>query len=184
MDSTTNVSDTNVPTTNESNWYAARVKYRTEKKIKSFLEASETEHFIPLKTVATERKGKKTHREKPLIPCLIFVHTSRKAAFALPAMTGCTINYIHNAEPKTLQVIPDKQMQDFMQIVDLSTESGVELLTANLKRGDKVRVVRGVFTGIEGELVRIKGHKRVVVRLEGLVSLATTYIPADFLELI
>ncbi|GHT25795.1 transcriptional regulator [Bacteroidia bacterium] len=171
-------------TTNVSNWYAARVKYRTEKKIKSLLEAAKTEHFIPLKTVETTRNGKKTHREKPLIPCLIFVHASRKKAFALPEMTGCTINYIRNAETKTLQVIPDKQMQDFMQVVDLSTESGVELLTANLKRGDKVRVVRGIFAGIEGELVRIKGHKRVVVRLEGLVSLATTYIPADFLELI
>jgi hypothetical protein len=36
--------------------------------------------------------------------------------------------------------------------------------------------------GIEGELIRIKGHKRVVVRLEGLFSLATTYIPSSFLE--
>ena len=38
-------------------------------------------------------------------------------------------------------------------------------------------VIKGEFAGIEGELIRIKGHKRVVVRLEGAFSLATTYIP-------
>jgi transcription antitermination factor NusG len=45
-----------------------------------------------------------------------------------------------------------------------------------------VRVIKGEFAGIEGELVRIQGHKRVVVRLEGLFSLVTTYIPSNFLE--
>jgi hypothetical protein len=36
--------------------------------------------------------------------------------------------------------------------------------------------------GIEGELVRLQGHKRVVVRLEGVFSLVTTYIPGEYLE--
>ena len=52
----------------------------------------------------------------------------------------------------------------------------------SLKKGDKVRVIKGDFAGIEGELIRVKGHKRVVVRLEGVVSLATAYIPGSFLE--
>ena len=51
-----------------------------------------------------------------------------------------------------------------------------------MKKGDKVRVIKGDFAGIEGELIRVKGHKRVVVRLEGVVSLATAYIPGSFLE--
>ena len=51
-----------------------------------------------------------------------------------------------------------------------------------LKRGDKVRIIKGDFAGIEGELIRMRGHKRVVVRLENVAALATTYIPASFLE--
>ncbi|MDR0834374.1 MAG: UpxY family transcription antiterminator [Candidatus Symbiothrix sp.] len=168
----------------ETVWYAARVKYRTEQKIKAQLEVAGIKHFIPMKTVETERNGKKTHREKPLIPCLMFVYADRQTALELPLTTGFTINYIRNTDTKQLQIIPDKQMQDFMRVVDLSEAESLEILTANLKRGDKVRVVRGIFAGIEGELVRVKGHKRVVVRLDGLVSLATTYIPTDFLELI
>ncbi|GAP72371.1 hypothetical protein SAMD00024442_3_90 [Candidatus Symbiothrix dinenymphae] len=172
------------PVTTNAKWYAARVKYRTEEKIKAQLEEAAIKHFIPFKTVETIRKGKKTRKEKPLIPCLMFVCTSRKTALSLPKRTGHTINYIRNNETRALQIIPDTQMQNFMQVVDLSQGEGVEILTTNMKRGDKVRVVRGVFAGIEGELVRVKGHKRVVVRLEGLVSIATTYIPADFLEVI
>ncbi|GHT88660.1 hypothetical protein FACS189474_4290 [Bacteroidia bacterium] len=40
----------------------------------------------------------------------------------------------------------------------------------NLKKGDRVRVVKGPFMGIERELICIKGHKPVVVRLEGVFS--------------
>jgi transcription antitermination factor NusG len=52
----------------------------------------------------------------------------------------------------------------------------------NLKGGEKVRVIKGEFAGIEGELYRIKGHKRVVVRLGDKVAVATHYIPKEFLE--
>ena len=58
----------------------------------------------------------------------------------------------------------------------------IDVVTEQLKKGDKVRVIKGDFAGIEGELIRVKGHKRVVVRLEGVVSLATAYIPGSFLE--
>ena len=72
-------------------------------------------------------------------------------------------------------------MQDFMFLLDFSTE-GVEVLNKDLKRGDRVRVIKGSLQGLEGELVRLKGHKRVVVRLEGVASIATSFIPGSFLE--
>ncbi|MDR0427246.1 MAG: UpxY family transcription antiterminator [Dysgonamonadaceae bacterium] len=169
---------------NSPHWYAARVKYRTEHKIKAFLEEKEMKHFIPFRRVAMERNGKKIQKDKPVISCLIFVYTDYHTALSLPVESGFSITYIRNIETKKVQVIPDKQMQDFMLILDLSETGGIQILTQNLKRGDKVRVIKGVFTGVEGELVRIKGHKRVVVRLEGVFSLATTYIPSEYLELI
>ncbi|MFQ8804228.1 MAG: hypothetical protein ACLR1G_09415 [Alistipes indistinctus] len=45
-----------------------------------------------------------------------------------------------------------------------------------------MRVTEGQFKGIEGELIRIKGHKRVVIRLQDVAALATVYIPGNFLE--
>jgi transcription antitermination factor NusG len=162
-------------------WYAARVKYQTEKKIKNWLEEKGTEHFIPFRTIMIEYKGKKKKKEKPLVPCIIFVYTTYHTALSLPVESGYSITYIRNLDTKKLQIVPDKQMQDFMFLLNLS-EKTFKIGNANLRKGDKVRVVRGPFTGIEGELIRIKGHKRVVVRLEGVFSLVTAYIPGEYLE--
>jgi transcription antitermination factor NusG len=81
-----------------------------------------------------------------------------------------------------MQVIPDKQMQDFLFLHNLPGKAILLSHPEDLHGGEKVRVLKGEFEGIEGELYRIQGHKRVVVRLRGLASLATTYIPGEYLE--
>jgi len=162
-------------------WYAARVRPQTEDKIKDYLEAINIEHFIPFKTITVEYKGKKRKEEKPLIPRIIFVRTTYSKAFSLPHESGYRISYIRNLGAKEIQIIPDKQMEDCRFIFNLSDKL-FNICGANVQLGDKVRVIRGPFTGIEGELVCIKGHKRVIVRLEGIFSLAIHYIPDEYLE--
>lgn len=162
-------------------WYAARVRYRTEKRIKAFLEREKIEHFIPLKQKVRQKRGKITKIEVPEIPCLVFVKTTYRTALSLPYSSGFRMGYIRNPETHGFQIIPDKQMKDFMFLLDFS-DATLRVDNSNLRRGDKVRVIRGEFAGIEGELVRFKGHKRVVVRLEGVFSLITTYIPGNFIE--
>lgn len=163
------------------NWYAVKVKYQTEQKIKLWLDGKTIENFIPFRTVVIERNGKKIKKEKPIVPGLLFIRTNYQTACTLPAESSAKMVYLRNLENHQLLVVPDKQMEDFMFLLDFS-ESAVRIENVNLKRGDRVRVIKGDFAGIEGELVRIKGHKRVVVRLEGLFSLATTYIPSAYLE--
>lgn len=72
-------------------------------------------------------------------------------------------------------------MRDFMFLLDFS-DSTVEVSTKKLKRGRSGKSNQRSAIGLEGELLRIKGHKRVIVRLEGVVSVATSYIPGSFLE--
>ena len=93
------------------------------------------------------------------------------------------MNVVYLKDPVTRHslIVPDRQMNDFMFLLDFS-ESTVEVINEELKRGDRVRVIKGPLAGLEGELLRIKGHKRVIVRLEGVVSIATSYIPGSFLE--
>ncbi|MDR2287306.1 MAG: UpxY family transcription antiterminator [Prevotellaceae bacterium] len=164
-----------------AHWYAARVKYHTEKVIKDFLEEKDIKHFIPFQKVFKERNGKRIQKEKPVIACLIFVNTDYMTAMSIPDNSGINLSYIYNNDTKQFQVIPDKQMQDFMFLLDFS-ESVMLIPNENLKRGDRVRVIKGDFMGVEGELVRFKRHRRVVVRLEGIFSLVTTYIPGEYLE--
>jgi len=163
------------------NWYAAKVKYQTERKVKAWLDGLAIENFIPFHKVMIERNGRKIKKEKPIVPGLLFIRTDYQTACTLPADSAVKMIYLRNFETHQLLVVPDKQMEDFMFLLDLS-ETSVRIDNANLRRGDRVRVIKGDFAGIEGELIRIKGHKRVVVRLEGLFSLATTYIPGAYLE--
>jgi len=163
------------------NWYAAKVKYQTERKMKAWLDEQAIENFIPFRKVLIERNGRKINKEKPIVPGLLFIKTNYQTACILQVESRTKIVYLRNFENHRLLIVPDKQMQDFMFLLDFS-ESAVQVENANLRKGDRVRVIKGDFAGIEGELIRIKGHKRVVVRLEGLFSLATTYIPSSFLE--
>ena len=163
------------------NWYAAKVKYQTERKMKTWLDEQAIENFIPFRTVLIEKDGRRIKREKPIIPGLLFIRTNYQTVCTMPVESRIKIMYLRNLENHQLLVVPDKQMQDFMFLLDFS-ESAVRVENANLRQGDRVRVIKGDFAGIEGELIRIKRHKRVVVRLEGLFSLATTYIPSAFLE--
>jgi transcription antitermination factor NusG len=151
-------------------WYAGRVKYQTEKKIKNYLEKKGIEHYIPLQ------------EEKPVIPCLVFICTDYDKALSLPKESGYTIDYLYDVNTKKFQIIPDKQMQDFMFLNDFE-ENTFRIENGNMKPGERVRVIKGEFEGIEGELIRIRGHKRVVVRIEGLFSVVTgNYIAKECLE--
>lgn len=162
-------------------WYAAKTTYSIEKKIKKQLEHLKVEHFIPFRTVLEEKDGKKLKIQKPVVPNFVFIHSDYATCLSLVNDYGLAMSYLLDLETRTLLVVPDKQMEDFMFLLDFSEEA-VQVINENLRRGDRVRVIKGDFMGIEGELVRIKGHKRVVVRLEGLFSLATTYIPGAYLE--
>lgn len=166
---------------------AADQMVRSENKIfcrkenQAILGAVGYKHYIPFRTVIKEKGGKKVKVEKPVIPNLIFIHSDYNTCLSLVNEYKLSMNYLLNLETRQLLVVPDKQMQDFMFLLDFS-EDAVQVLNENLRQGDRVRVIKGEFAGIEGELIRIKGHKRVVVRLEGAFSLATTYIPGSYLE--
>ena len=149
--------------------------------IKKKLDALNVENYLPLQEVVRqEPEGRKKVREL-LVRGLIFLRTDRRTSFVLLNDYSLNIVYIRDRETRRSLIIPDKQMKDFMFLLDFSDEV-IEIVNKELRRGDKVRVIKGPFVGLEGELVRVKGHKRVVIRLEGVVSIATSYIPGSYLE--
>jgi hypothetical protein len=42
-------------------------------------------------------------------------------------------------------------------------------------------VIKGTFTGIEGELIRLEGKKKVLVRLDNIIA-CSVEIPGGYLE--
>ena len=163
------------------NWYVAHTRVNQELWIKKKLDELGIENFLPQEEQVRETPlGRKTIRVL-LIHGMILIHTDKATSFSLINDHGLNIVYLKDIEGRHSLIVPDKQMHDFMFLLDFSP-SGVEVLNKNLKRGDRVRVIKGPLQGLEGELVRLMGHKRVVIRLEGVVSISTSYIPGSFLE--
>ena len=154
-------------------WFAAYTKINQEMTIKKRLDGMGVENYLAMRDEVRETPSGKKHVRVLLIPHLIFIKTDKVTAYSLVNEQGMATRH--------LLVVPDKQMRDFMFLLDFS-DSTVEVINKELKRGDRVRVIKGPLIGLEGELIRIKGHKRVIVKLEGVVSIATSYIPGSFLE--
>ena len=71
-----------------------------------------------------------------------------------------------------------------MEIFRAAVESGcrnLEVIDTNLATGQRVRVLDGMFKDHEGYIVKIRGDKRFVVSIPGVVALATIYIPQHLL---
>lgn len=131
-------------------------------------------------------KGKKVSVTKPLIPSLFFMRSNRPQAECLEKeLKGCARLYRHIKDNKLLPVeIPLRQMQMFM-MVSSGDQEGLDYFedgAFNWQKGERVRVIDGRFKGLEGEIKRIKGDHRLVVALEGICAVATTYIPRCFLQ--
>ncbi len=163
------------------NWYVAYTRVNQELFIKKKLDELGIENFLPQEEHIRETPlGRKIIRVL-LIHGMIFIHADKTTSFSLINDYSLNIIYLKDVEGRHALIVPDKQMEDFMFLLDFSPE-GIEVLNKDLKRGDKVRVIKGPLQGLKGELVRLRGHKRVVIRLEGVVSIATSYIPGAFLE--
>ena len=162
-------------------WYVAYTRVNQELLVKKKLDELGIENFLPLDEQLRDTPfGRKTIRV-PLIHGMIFIRTDKVTSFSLLNEYSLNMVYLKDIEGRGSLIVPAKQMDDFMFLLDFSPE-GIEILNKDLKRGDRVRVIKGPLQGLEGELVRLRGHKRVVIRLEGVASIATSYIPGSFLE--
>ena len=166
---------------NKLNWYAAYTRVNQELLVKKRLDELGIENYLPQEEQVRETSVGRKKIRIILIHGMIFIRTDKATSFSLLNDYNLNIIYLKDRENRRSLIIPDKQMQDFMFLLDFSTD-GVEVLNKDLKRGDRVKVIKGPLQGLEGELVRLKGHKRVIVRLEGVVSIATYFIPGSFLE--
>ena len=168
------------------NWFAIRVSYSRELALKAILDAEKIENFIPMRYEYVIKSGKRVRRLLPAIHNLVFVHSTRKRIDALKdeLESSMPIRFIMNREFCRPVVIPDAQMRSFILVAGTYEESIVYVEPAELQliKGQKVRVIGGVFEGAVGEFVRIRRDRRVVVNIEGVMAVATTFISPSLVE--
>ena len=146
----------------EVRWFAARTRCGAEQSVAGRLQKLGVESFLP--TVKCSRTRGRVPYERALIPCLVFLRATKERACELANVEGVPVKYLIDPATRSLMVVPDKQMDDFRRVLDLSTDEG-GLMDRPLELGDRVRVVKGVLSGVEGYGLEFKGRTYVGVRL-------------------
>ncbi|MBO7067136.1 MAG: hypothetical protein J6W52_00410 [Bacteroidaceae bacterium] len=174
-------------------WYPMRIFHssiKRQKELNDLLiqEASVERTYIPQSLVDVE--------EKTYIPALvnyIFIRTSLKDLRQIKAAkskydylryvmnNGCDEDYNPISE---IAYVPNKQMEDFMRVIDSGNEQVVMLenLGFACKPGEKVKITKGLFEGVEGTLKSIKKHLCVVIPIKNVMAVAITNVPRKYIQ--
>lgn len=138
------------------------------------------------------QEGPVIYERKPLVNSLIFVKAAAlqikevEQRLKEEAAGEKPMGFIYKkADFKEYAAIPDSQMASF-RLVTESGVSGLDFFSSEdftrYKTGDRVRVTGGPLKGAEGYIKRIRKDRRLLVCVEGVIAVATSYIPSELLE--
>lgn len=175
-------------------WFPMRVTYHREMKIKGLLDGLGVENFLPMHYEIVETKtGGKKRVLVPAIHNLIFVRSTQEFLTSLKMshegfapMRYIMKRPVSKDDKSEIITVPDWQMNNFMRVASVQDDR-VMFLDNNAyinKIGQRVKVIDGYFSGVEGVVKRINKNKRVVVQLEGLAAVAIAFVPARQLSII
>ena len=145
----------------DKQWHVLYVKSRTENKVYQSLLGKGVEVYLPLQRKLRQWSDRKKIIEMPLFPGYIFVKVScLEYENVLKAKNAvCYITFEGKAA-----IVPPKDINALKQILK-QDQIHVELTTEELTLGQKVEIVAGPLLGIQGELLEIKGKRKVGIRI-------------------
>lgn len=165
---------------NQEYWFAARTRANQELGLRDSLKKLDVTHYLPTHIVTRRISDRVKRVEVPVINNLIFIQTTKSKAFSLVKDYALKLHYIKDIETGSLLVVPDKQMEDFMFVLDLSPES-IRQCSETYVPGDKVRIIKGELAGVEGEMVRVEGKTHVLLKIPQ-VLVVSVKVPKSYLE--
>lgn len=167
-------------------WFAMKVFFNRTEAAAAEIRETGAEVYIPMQTVVTERNGVRRRVQKPVIASLLFFRSDAETAEAASRrLTDRAMLYRQESSGRKIPAaISEREMHIFRLVVSSGSE-GLEFIADDplrFTKGDAVRVTGGPLAGAEGRIVRLRGDRRLVVRVHGVCAVATAYIPQCFLQ--
>ena len=165
-------------------WYAIRVTYNRELKVKAELDARGIVNFVPMQYRREERKGVMVNRLVPSVHNLIFINITPSGMREYRETTAMPIRYIMDREHHKPITVPNHEMENFIKVAGTYKEDLIYLNPepGDFSEGERVRIIGGEFEGAEGIFMRIKRDRRVLINIPGVVAVATTHVHLSMLE--
>jgi transcriptional antiterminator RfaH len=158
-------------------WYAIYTNPRAEKQVYTRLLEIEVETFLPLQKTYRQWSDRKKLIEKPLLSSYVFVKVI-PVDFPRVYRTSGVVKFVSfEGHPVA---IPQNQIDNLRLLVNSDAE--IEVTSEKFEKGNNVEVITGAMKGLTGELIRIKGKNRVIVRIDKLEQNIILTIPVTFLR--
>lgn len=179
-------------TKNIPHWYVLRATYGQEKKAYDYLVSKKVKAFYPTMRVMKEVKGKRIYVVESRIPNLLFVFGTEEE---IKTYVYDNVNlpflrfyyryfFVNHKTEKTPMIVPNRQMENMM-IICASESDNIVFSSESIKKfeeGRLVRVIEGPFKGVIGRVAKYKKQQRVGITIDSIGTMATAYVPSDFLE--
>lgn len=177
-----------------SHWYALRVTYGREKKVYDYLFGKHVEAYYPTIKTVKEVDGKRKTVEESRLPNILFARGTEEEiksfVYDNVNLPHLRFYYRHFHEGARLikepLIVPDYQIEG-LKIICASEAEDVVIVPQAIQKfqtGQTVRVIDGVFTGVIGKVARYHEQQRVAIFIDGLLTIASAYVPSAFLEVI
>ena len=179
---------------NKSHWYALRTAYGKEKKAYEFITEKGTTAFYPTLSTVKIINGKRKTVEESRIPNIFFAYGTEEE---IKSFVYDNINlpylrfyyrHIHFGSKieKEPLIVPDNQIET-LRIICQSDAEDIIVSTDKVQKfqaGQLVRIIDGKFKNVTGIVARYQGQQRVGIVIDGLLTIATAYIPSAFITLV
>jgi transcription elongation factor/antiterminator RfaH len=159
-------------------WYVLHTKSRFENVVNEGLIKKSIEVFLPKIQVKSKRRDRKTMIRVPLFPGYLFVKSDLNPYEHLEIVkTVGAVRLIGNKDG------PIPVLSDTIKSLEIMVGGNNPVITGTrFKKGDRVVVVYGPFTGVIGTFVRYRGKGRVIVNIEALGQFAGVDVSEEDIE--
>ena len=145
----------------EARWYALFTKSRQERIASIRLQALDIPFFLPMNDEVHQWSDRKQLVSVPLFPGYLFIHIERLSKKKLHVVNAPgVVGFVGNQSGPL--PIPDSEIES---IRTMFTRGDKCRPHAFLKEGDRIRMVRGPLSGIEGTLLRSGAKAQLVVSI-------------------
>lgn len=158
-------------------WFVLFVRSNQEKKIAQRLDASEIEHFLPCCRSVRQWKDRRVILQMPLFPGYVFVRlpfVERSKVLSMPNVVSLVGG--RNS--------PSVMSEEEINWIRLGIAHGNAMPHPSLAVGDRVKIVSGPLSGMQGVLLRRQNSTRVVIRVESISRSFVVEVDLASIELV
>lgn len=146
----------------EARWFAIYTGFRKEKYVRDLLTRKGIHCYLPLQHYTRVYTRKVKEVSIPLISCYVFVYITRRDY--VPVLeTPHVLQFVRCN--KDLLAIPTAEIDVLKRVVG---ELEVKIEPSSLQQGDRVEIIGGQLTGLQGRLAAIRGKQKLLIALETL----------------